>query len=175
MKPNDVFLQKLGEKYEEVKKTFIVNMKKEKMGFDEDLFQETLIKCSETYKDDVNDIKKIKAYFWVAFRTNTIKKLSRVKHVENIDEIDFDMIDEEYNPDIDEFVDIAKEELYDEFGEEITDLWIRHVVESLDYDEVEKESGIRNVHYQFKKIRKYIREEIPKKNPRFKELLKTLR
>lgn len=175
MKPNVVFLQKLGEKYEEIKKLFIVNMKKEKMEFDEDLFQETLIKCSETYKDDVNDMKKIKAYFWVAFRTNTIKKLSRQKHFEDIDEIDFDIIDEEYNPDVDEFVDIAKQELYDKFGEGLTNLWLRHVCESLDYEDIEKESGITNVHYQFKRIRKYIREEIPEKNPRFKELMRTLR
>lgn len=175
MKPNDVFLQKLGEKYEEIRGLFIVNMKKEKMEFDEDLFQETLIKCSETYKDDVNDMKKIKAYFWVAFKTNTIKKLSRQKHFENIDEIDFDIIDEEYNPDIDEFVDIAKKYLYEEFGTELTDLWLRHVCESLDYEEVEKESGIHNVHYQFKKIRRFIREEIPQKSPRFKELMRTLR
>jgi hypothetical protein len=45
----------------------------------------------------------------------------------------------------------------------------------LDYEDIEKESGITNVHYQFKRIRKYIREEIPEKNPRFKELMRTLR
>lgn len=175
MKPDGVFLQTLGKAYEEVKKSFMLNMIKEKMDFDEDLFQETMIKCSESYKDDPKDLKKIKAYFWVAFRINTIKKLSRQKHFESMDDIEIDIIDETYNSDIDKFVEITKIELYEKFGEELSDMWLKHVSEGVEYEDLEKEYGINNVHYIFKKIRKYIREEIPKKNSTFRELMKTLR
>lgn len=145
------------------------------MKFDEDIFQDTLIKCSETYKDDVSDIKKIKAYFWTAFKTNTINCNQRRKRVEDIDATPVDIIDEEYMEEIDEFVEIAKNALYGEFGEEITDLWLRHIIKDEEYDDLEKESGINNIHYQFKKIRKFIREELPKKDRRFREIMGILR
>jgi DNA-directed RNA polymerase specialized sigma24 family protein len=152
-----------------------MNISKLKMNFDEDIFQDTLIKCSETYKDDVSDIKKIKAYFWTAFKTNTINCNQRRKRVEDIDATPVDIIDEEYMEEIDEFVEIAKDALYGEFGEEITDLWLRHVTKDEEYEDLARESGINNIHYQFKKIRKYIREELPKKNQRFKEIMGILR
>ena len=175
MLPNYEYLNQISLHYEEIKKSFQVNMSKLKMKFDEDIFQDTLIKCSETYKDDVSDIKKIKAYFWTAFKTNTINCNQRRKRVEDIDATPVDIIDEEYMEEIDEFVEIAKDALYGEFGEEITDLWLRHVTKDEEYEDLARESGINNIHYQFKKIRKYIREELPKKNQRFKEIMGILR
>lgn len=175
MLPNYEYLNQISLHYEEIKKSFQANMSKLKMKFDEDIFQDTLIKCSETYKDDVSDIKKIKAYFWTAFKTNTINCNQRRKRVEDIDATPVDIIDEEYMEEIDEFVEIAKDALYGEFGEEITDLWLRHVTKDEEYEDLAKESGINNIHYQFKKIRKYIREELPKKNQRFKEIMGILR
>lgn len=175
MLPNYEYLNQISLHYEEIKKSFQANMSKLKMKFDEDIFQDTLIKCSETYKDDVSDIKKIKAYFWTAFKTNTINCNQRRKRVEDIDATPVDIIDEEYMEEIDEFVEIAKNALYGEFGEEITDLWLRHVTKDEEYEDLAMESGINNIHYQFKKIRKYIREELPKKNQRFKEIMGILR
>ena len=175
MVPSPVFLSQVSSQYNEIRKSFEINIKKLKMEFDEDIFQDTLIKCSETYKDDINDIKKIKAYFWMAFKTNTINRVQRRKHIEDIDATPVDIIDEPYNPDIDEFVEIVKDELYGEFGKTIADLWLRHAAQGEEYVDLEKESGINNIHYQFKKIRRYIREEIPKHNPRFKEIMRTLR
>jgi hypothetical protein len=175
MLPNYEYLNQISLHYEEIKKSFQVNMSKLKMKFDEDIFQDTLIKCSETYKDDVSDIKKIKAYFWTAFKTNTINCNQRRKRVEDIDATPVDIIDEEYMEEIDEFVEIAKNALYGEFGEEITNLWLRHIIKDEEYDDLEKESGINNIHYQFKKIRKFIREELPKRDRRFKEIMGILR
>lgn len=175
MLPNYEYLNQISLHYEEIKKSFQVNMSKLKMKFDEDIFQDTLIKCSETYKDDVSDIKKIKAYFWTAFKTNTINCNQRRKRVEDIDATPVDIIDEEYIEEIDEFVEITKNALYGEFGEEITNLWLRHIIKDEEYDDLEKESGINNIHYQFKKIRKFIREELPKRDRRFKEIMGILR
>ena len=175
MLPNYEYLNQISSRYDEIKKSFQMNISKLKMNFDEDIFQDTLIKCSETYKDDVSDIKKVKAYFWTAFKTNTINCNQRRKRVEDIDATPVDIIDEESMEEIDEFVEIAKNALYGEFGEEITDLWLRHVTKDEEYEDLARESGINNIHYQFKKIRKYIREELPKKNQRFKEIMGILR
>ena len=176
MLPNYEYLNQISSRYDEIKKSFQMNISKLKMNFDEDIFQDTLIKCSETYKDDVSDIKKVKAYFWMAFKQNTLNYTQRKKRTEDIDSYSgLDIIDEEYMEEIDEFVEIAKDALYGEFGEEITDLWLRHVTKDEEYEDLAKESGINNIHYQFKKIRKYIREELPKKNQRFKEIMGILR
>jgi len=176
MIPNPEFLRQVSLIYEDIKKSFKLNIIKLKMEFDEDVFQDTLLQCANTYKDDVTDIKKIKAYFWVAFKQNTTNRLKRKKQMEDIDSMKgFDIIDDEYQPEIDEFVEIVRDELYEEFGEKISNLWLRHAAQREHYIELEEESGIDNIHYQFKKIRKYIREELPKKNPRFRELMKTLR
>ena len=43
-----------------------------------------------------------------------------------------------------------------------------------EYEEIEEEYGIKNVHYQFKKIRKFIRTELPKRNAKFVELVRNI-
>lgn len=146
------------------------------LPFNEDVFHDTLMKCDATYKDDVNDIIKVRAYFWTAFKMNTIKHYSRLKPTVDITECyALGLADEEYESDIDEFVDIVKESLYEEFGQELSDIWLRHVEKGDTYDELKDDCPVKNIHYQFKKIRKFIREELPKKNPRFREMLNTLR
>ena len=175
MATNYEFLRMVNEHYKEIKNCFILNVSKMKMIFDEDVFHDTIIKCGEIYKDDANDYKKIKAYLWVSYKTNLINKLERTKKMESFEElVDFDIIDEEYIPEMDEMMDIVQYELYQEFDADIVNIWFKHIMENKEYDELEEESGINNIHYQFKKIRKYIRYELPKKNKRFKEIMDVL-
>jgi hypothetical protein len=175
MATNNAFMERVADKYSEIKKTFTINAQALKMEFNEDIFHDTLLKCSVTYRDDVNDFKKIKAYLWVSYKINVLNKMQRTKRMENIDELEgFDIIDEVYNPEIDELFEIVRTELYDKFGEFITDVWFEHIILEKEYDEIEEEYGIKNIHYQFKKIRKYIRTEIPKKNKKFIEIVHNL-
>lgn len=175
-KNNRRFIDTVAENHDEIKQIFMLTMTAAGLPFDEDMFQETLIKCEMTYKDDTENVEKVKAYFWTAFKTNTIKALSRQKHVEDITTLkEFDLIDDEYICEIDEFVVMVKDELYKEFGKELSDVWLRHSAMGETYGKLEDKCPKQNMHYQFKKIRKYIREELPKKNPRFRELMDTLR
>lgn len=172
MAANYEFLRMVNEHYKEIKNMFILNVNKLKMSFDEDIFHDTIIKCGEVYKDDTNDYKKIKAYLWVSYKTNLINKLERTKRMESFEELtDFDIIDEDYIPEMDEMMDIVRYELYQEFNADIVNIWFKHIIENKEYDELEEESEIHNIHYQFKKIRKFIRYELPKKNKRFKEIM----
>ena len=126
-----------------------MNTNKLKIDFDEDVFHDTIIKCGEIYKDDTNDYKKVKAYLWVSYKTNVLNKLERTKRMECFEELkDFDIIDEEYIPEMDEMMDIVRYELYQEFDAEIVNLWFKHIVENKEYKELEEESGIHNIHYQ---------------------------
>lgn len=175
MATNQEFLRVVNEHYKEIKKSFILNVSKLKMSFDEDIFHDTIIKCGEVYKDDTKDYKKVKAYLWVSYKTNLINKLERTKRMESFEELtNFDIIDEEYIPEMDEMMDIVQYELYQEFEADVVNIWFKHILENKDYNELEAESGIHNIHYQFKKIRKYIRYELPKKNRRFKEIMNIL-
>lgn len=168
-------MEMVADNYSEIKKSFTINTQALKMEFNEDIFHDTLLRCSVTYRDDVNDFKKIKAYLWVSYKINVLNKMQRTKRMENIDELEgFDIIDEVYNPEIDELFEIVRTELYDKFGEFITDIWFEHVILEKEYEEIEEEYDIKNVHYQFKKIRKYIRTEIPKKNKKFNEIVRNL-
>jgi hypothetical protein len=172
MATNYGFLEMVSGHYKEIKQCFILNTNKLKIEFDEDVFHDTIIKCGEIYKDDTNDYKKVKAYLWVSYKTNVLNKLERTKRMECFEELtDFDIIDEEYIPEMDEMMDIVRYELYQEFDAEIVNLWFKHIVENKEYKELEEESGIHNIHYQFKRIRKFIRYEMPLKNKRFKEIM----
>lgn len=173
---NRRFVDIVAVNYDAIVKSFRIAMAKADLPFDEDVFQDTLIKCNATYKDDTTDLEKVKAYLWMAFRTNTIKMLSRQKHMEELSSVPYlDIESEEYMVEMDEFVVMVKDELYDKFGPELSDIWLRHAAMGDTYDELKNDSPVENIHYQFKKIRKYIREELPKKNPRFRELMETLR
>lgn len=175
METDYAFMETVSSNYDEIRRTFIRNMSGLKMNFDKDVFHDTLLSCCKVYKDDTENVKKVKAYFWVAFRTNTLNKRKRVKRMENIDELKgFDIIDEEYVPEIDELVELVRNELYKEFGKETTDIWLRHVMMNESYEKLQAESNMHNMHYQFKKIRNYIRTELPKKSVRFNELLRAL-
>lgn len=175
MATNEVFMERVAEHYYEIKKSFMINAQAMKMEFNEDIFHDTLLKCSVTYKDDVDDYKKIKAYLWVSYKINVLNKLQRTKHMEDIDSlVDFDIIDEEYIPEIDEMFEIVRTALTEEFGEYITNIWFEHIVMEKEYEDIEEEYGIKNVHYQFKKIRKFIRTELPKRNRKFAEIVRNL-
>lgn len=168
-------MEKVSKNYKEIKSAFLANSHTLKMQFDEDVFHDTLLCCCKCYKDDTNDLKKVKAYFWVSYKTNMLKKALSNKPIDYFEDMkEFDMMDEEYVPEMDELADMVKNELELEFGEYVANLWLRHVVLDLTYEEIEKESNIHNVHYTFKKIRNFIRQELPKKNPRFKEIVRNL-
>ena len=175
MATNYDFLEMVGRNYEDIKKLFEINSKSQKMDFNEDIFHDSIMKSAEQYKDDANDYKKVKAYLWVAYRTNMINIIERTKPMECFEDlIDFDIVDEEYVPEMDDLYDIVRMELYEEFDCDIVNLWFEHVCNNKKYEELEAISGIHNIHYQFKKIRNFIRNEIPLKNERFNEILNIL-
>jgi hypothetical protein len=95
--------------------------------------------------------------------------------MESLEELkDFDIIDIEYLPEMDELLDVVQFELYNKFDSDIVNAWFEHVVNNKTYEDIEKTFNIHNLHYQFKKIRNYIRTELPLKNKRFKDLLNIL-
>jgi hypothetical protein len=60
MATNNAFMERIADNYSEIKKTFTINAQALKMEFNEDIFHDTLLRCSVTYRDDVMILKKLK-------------------------------------------------------------------------------------------------------------------
>jgi hypothetical protein len=159
-------------------KSFKANIKKlahkNKINFNEDVFMDTLIKCSNTFPNESATNKDVDNYFWIAFKQNSFSNFSRNKFSNTIKFDDFgdNILNDEYNFDIDEIVDLIKNEVKDKFGDEIYNSWILHVCNGYTYSELEKYGyeGL-NLHNEFRQIKRYICQKFVNKNKKLKMLL----
>lgn len=149
--------------------------KKNNIIFDEDVFMDTLIKCNNTFNIENATEEDIDIYFWTSFKQNCFSKFSRNKFRDtiNFDNFGDDIIDDDYNIDIDEIVDLIKSEVKTKFGTQLYDAWILHVCEDYTYIELE-EYGYKglNLHNEFRQIKRYICNKFIKNNNKLKILLK---
>ena len=146
---------------------------KNNIGFDEDVFMDTILRCSETFKkENVTDID-VDNYFWKAYKQNMISSCTRDKFKNSV-QIDKIAIDNNvcvYSDDIDKIVEIIKKEVREKFGNKVFDAWLLHICNGLTYEELECEYAGLNLHNQFKQIKKYITQKYVNKNPELKRLL----
>jgi hypothetical protein len=170
---NNVF-HAVGPNFKIFKNKMECRAKKNKIPFDEDVFMDTVIKCIKTFsKENATNID-IDNYFWKAFRQNTFSHFSRNKfrNTINLDDFEDDILDEEYNSDIDEIVDLIKKEVENEFGSQIYDAWLLHVCNNYSYSELEKcgYEGL-NLHNEFRQIKRHISSKYLKENKKLRTLL----
>ena len=113
-------------------------------------------------------------YFWKSFKQNSFTKFSRDKfrNTVNFDDFGDNILTDEYNADIDEIVDLIKNEVKDKFGDDIYSAWILHVCNDYTYTELE-ENGYEglNLHNEFRQIKRYICQKLINKNKKLKMLL----
>ena len=171
----DNFLHNVSPNFKLFKDKMEGRARKNKIPFSEDVFMDTLLKCAMAFsKENASNID-IDNYFWKAFKYNSFSYFTRDKFRDNINLDDFedDIIDEEYNPDIDEIVDLIKQEVKKEFGPQIYDAWLLHVCNNYTYDEL-KRCGYEglNLHNEFRQIKRYICQKFANENKTFNRLLK---
>ena len=146
---------------------------KNNIGFDEDVFMDTILRCSEIFKkENATDID-VDNYFWKAYKQNMISSCTRDKFKNSV-QIDKIAIDNNvcvYSDDIDKIVEIIKKEVREKFGDKVFDAWLLHICNGLTYEELECEYAGLNLHNQFKQIKKYITQKYVNKNPELKRLL----
>lgn len=142
--------------------------------FDEDVFMDTLIKCMSTFSTENASDVDIDNYFWKSFKQNSFTNFSRDKfrNTVNFDDFGDNILIDEYNADIDEIVDLIKNEVKDKFGDDIYSAWILHVCNDYTYTELE-ENGYEglNLHNEFRQIKRYICQKLINKNKKLKMLL----
>jgi hypothetical protein len=170
----NIFFLNVGPRFNKFKRNIAKIAKQNKIPFDEDVFMDTIIKCSNTFNnEDANDID-IDNYFWIAYKQNIFSTFSRdkFKDVVNFDDITENIIYEEYNADIDDVVDLIKSEVKKEFGDKIYDAWILHICNNKSYTELDIDDykGL-NLHNEFRQIKRFIFNKLIKNNKKLKTLL----
>lgn len=147
---------------------------KNKLTFNEDVFMDTIIRCMETFSVENATDMDVDNYFWKAFKQNSFSNFSRNKFRDtvNLDDFGDNLIDEDYNTDIDEIVDLIKNEVKNEFGETIYNAWILHICNGHTYTELEENGydGL-NLHNEFRQIKRHISNQFVKKNSKLRRLL----
>ena len=145
------------------------------INFNEDVFMDTILRCMTTFSNENATNADVEHYFWRAFKQNSFSYFSRnkFKDSDKFDVFKETKLDSEYNADIDEIVDLLRNEVEKEFGSQICDAWILHICYDYTYAELEKRGyeGL-NLHNEFRQIKRYIHNKVLKENKKLKNLLK---
>jgi hypothetical protein len=168
------FFKNVESRFDSFKKKIEKLSQKQGIVFDEDIFMDTIVKCMTTFSNGNANDNDVDYYFWVAYKQNIISFHTRnkFKNTLNFDDIEGDIVDTDYNSDIDEIVSLIKDEIKKDFGEKTLSAWILHVCSGYTYNEL-KECGYDdlNLHNEFRQIKRHILQKYITKNLKLKQLL----
>lgn len=166
------FLLMVGSDLNRIRNFFRKGLEKYQVAFDEDIFSDTMLKCVEKLNEKCIDADMAMHYFWISFKNNTLK--AKEKSTNRVDDIDdacvTSIIDEPYDERKYILYDIIIDEVENEFGPELSNLWKQHILHDKSYEELQKITEIKNLHYCFRKIREFVRIKLPTLNKEFKEI-----
>jgi DNA-directed RNA polymerase specialized sigma24 family protein len=157
MKP-DNFLKYSGEHYVENRKKWSARLKKMGMTFSEDIFNDSVIRVYDLLQKHEVDDDRIEAFWYQSFLNNTKRDLEYSYHKRDDDVDVFDYLRDfpaEDRPILLEDIEngiISLNEI-DRF------LFIIYYLTDVTYEELEQLTGIKDMKYRLKKIRRYIKEK----------------
>lgn len=135
-------------------------------NFDEDLFIDTCLKSIKTPGLTDSELKK---YIFISYINNYKSK----KYIPFISLEDINIISEiDHSQNIYELYDILIKEISEKFGKDITKNWIDHFCKNIKYKDLENIGVDYNL--EFKKIKRYILNDLCKHNEKIKNLLNFL-
>lgn len=155
-----LFVEIISQNFAEIKNNFKSGLGKLGYEYSEDILADTFIKCNSALNDKKLTKKEAIKYFWTAY-INTLKniKVKNKKFIEMPENID--MINEEYNNDIDKLYDAVIKMLYDKFGEEDINIWIQYKFNKTTFNEILNiYNNDKSLQYMFKKIGKFLKHNI---------------
>ena len=167
------YFESINKEYDNLRKKFKKRMTRRHLEFDEDIFHDILMKCANKFPD--TDVRDIEGYIWTAYKRDCIRNVKKSLHFDTIDTGNpLEIPDEDVDMDVNEFLELTVDEIKAEFGTPLTILWLRHI-EGEKYTSLTKESPDIDIKYEFRKIRNFIRNRLPKRNARFLELAEALK
>lgn len=174
-------LENIVNDFNDIKKSFQLGLLKNGYSFDEDLFMDVCIKCSNTLKDrNLNKQESIK-YLWAAYMNNLKRIKSKQIYITSLDclleteEMGEGIYEEEYNLYKDKLYDFIITVIRNKFGDNVTNAWQAHICDNKTYKELAEEYKDLKFNFEFKRIKKYILNNLAKNDKVFIELMACLR
>lgn len=174
------FINVIGSDFEETKQNFQIGLKKCGYEFDEDLFVDVCMKCNNVLKDRELTKKECIKYLWVAY-VNTLKRIKTNQiYITSLDcilkteEIGEGICVDEYNEDKDKLCEFILNAIKEKFGESVAKAWRLHICDGISYKELEREFVGMKFNFEFKRIKKYILNNLAKTDKIFIELMSCL-
>lgn len=169
-----VLLREIMEKrFHEIQNNFKCASKKYGYTFDYDIFIDTYIKCDEVLKNKNISEEQTIQYFWIAFSNNLKKDFNkRCKITEvNLEEAT-DIINEPYDDRRTYIYETIMKHIKTKFNNDEIKSWYLHFAENKTYENL-IEMGYDNInfHNSFRNINSYIKNQIPKKDEKFKNII----
>lgn len=173
MNGEDSFITIVSENFNEIRRNFERGLCKIGYEWDEDLFIDVFLKCVEILKNRKLTKSGAIKYYWVSY-LNTLRKYKvKSKQLINTDDLpeDIALYTPTYNKDVDIIFDIIMLAIREKFGDRIANAWKSHICQGKTYKELANE-GFNDMkfNYEFKRIMKYIRKDLSKKDKTFAEL-----
>ena len=158
------FLNHISDNLDEIKKNFKTGLSKQGYLFDEDVLSDVILKCNDKLSDKNIDKKDSIKYLWVSYINKLKNNIKRNKEDVGLP-INFDMIDNEYDFDIDELYNYIVNRVRNEFGDVISNAWIDYFCHSKTSKDIIKIYKIdNNFQYILKKIKKFILDDLKQNN-----------
>ena len=153
------FLEYSGKHYEENKKKWAARLKKQGLKFDEDIYQDTIIKVYSHINDDKEYNGNMDAYWYQAF-INNIRRDSKYSYHKKDDSIDvlkyLDEFPVEDRP-------ILLEDIKDSL-KQLTDIelhiFLLYFLTDFTFFQIEELTGIKDARYKVQQILKKLRKNI---------------
>ena len=156
---NITFMNYIGENYESIKRKLkrVHNGYKEVL-FDEDVFQDTILKVNESLKEKQFPIEVYEKYFCESFKRNLLRE--KLYHFNSMTDkvYDFEDIDISENNFIESKIDfnLVVEKLKKEFGDKFTEIYIDWL-KGYKIKELIEKYEVKSCYYHINKMNDFIK------------------
>lgn len=171
----EVFLEKIGKVYNDIKEACRINSKKRRLQWAEDVFHDSIIKCYDTIsRNGLKDLSVdgCKNYLFNAYNMNRIFDL---KQPYNSRKVDSEEIFLHWNPiDEQDGKEKVRKELFNDYsvmqildiaekGSDITSFYcfrLYYLMEKMSFRKLVKLTGIKNAKSRVKEVFEYVKNNI---------------
>lgn len=157
MGAQSVFLQYVADNYKEIEKKIRERLDKLGLGFDHDVFYDTLLKCDDilSKKENISE-NDMMGYLWSAMKINMYREMRYARNcmTDEITEEVYEICDEKDETD-EKFKEVS-DLIVEKFGKELYSLFLEHACGKT-YEELIEKSGDKKLKYKFRCIREYVR------------------
>lgn len=166
------FADIVADNFYEIRDNFKKGLKGKGYKYDEDVLSDAFISCNTALKDKYLTKEEAVKYYWTAYINKLKSKSAKNSNIVYISDIsynddifeqykDIDVIDEQYNEDVDILYNYIMSKVEEKYGEYETRIFDLHICQGVHTKELIK-MGYTDVNFEYltKKIKRYIKNHI---------------